>query len=310
MTALPTEPPHDEDWPRVLELQHGVVHRSDIPFDMRRDVEWKLTRGLWQRMSRDVFVNHNGPLTPEQELWVVVKAAPPGSALAGRTAAKLGGLKGFESDRIYVTVPCGTSMPKLRGLKPVTHYSRFLDSRDVSPMVSPRRTRQPRALLDAASWADTDRQARATILAGVQQRLVRPDDLAGALPRRGPCLRHQLIDETIADAAGGIASVPERDFDEIRRQWGLPTPTRQRVLKRPDGRYYLDVDWEDYKISAEIDGMPHMSVLNWDADLDRMNEIAIDHRTLLRFTSYAVRHRKPAVASTLVRAFTSRGWRP
>ncbi len=310
MTALPAEPLPEDEWQLILELQHGVAHRSDIPAEFVRDVEWKLTRGIWRRLSRDVFVNHNGPLTAEQKLWVVIKAAPPGSALAGRTAAQLGGLKGFEPNRVYLTVPCGTSMPQLRGVDPVVHYSRYLDSRDVNPAAKPRRTRQPRALLDAASWADADRQARAILLAGVQQRLVRPDHLTEALPRRGPCLRHALIEETIADAAGGIASVPERDFEEIRRQWGLPTPTRQRVVQRQNGRFYLDVDWEEFNVSSEIDGMPHLTVLSWDADLDRMNEIAIDHRTLLRFTSYAVRHRKPAVGNTLVRALTSRGWCP
>ena len=311
MTALPAEPLlPEEEWQHILELQHGVAHRWDIPAELVRDVQANVTRGIWRRVSRDVIVTHNGPLTTEQRLWVVVKAAPPQSALAGRTALQVSGLKGFESDKVYLTVPCGTSMPRLSGLNPVVHYSRYLDSRDVNLVAKPRRMRQARGLLDAAAWADTDRQARAVLLAGVQQRLLRPDHLTEALPRRGPCLRHALIEETIADAEGGIASVPERDFDEIRRQWGLPVPTRQRVVKRQNGRFYLDVDWEEFKISSEIDGMPHLTVLNWDADLDRMNEIAIDHRTLLRFTSYAVRHRKPTVGNTLVRGLTSRGWRP
>jgi hypothetical protein len=311
MTALHAEPTRPEDeWQHNLEQQRGVAHRSDIPPEFVRDVECNVIRGTWQRASRDVVVNHNGPLTSEQKLWVVIKAAPRRSALAGRTATQLSGMKGFESERIYVTVPCGTSMPRLGDVEPVVHYSRYLDLRDINPVAQPYRMRPARALLDAAAWADTDRQARAILLAGVQQRLVRPEHLTEALPRRGPCLRHGLIEETIADAEGGIASVPERDFDEIRRQWGLPTPTRQRVVQRQSGRFFLDVDWEDFEIAAEIDGMPHLTVLNWDADLDRMNEIAIDHRTLLRFTSYAVRHRKSAVGGMLHRALTSRGWRP
>jgi hypothetical protein len=311
MTALPAEHSRPEDeWQHILDLQHGVAHRSDIPREFVRDIERSVIRGTWRRASRDVVVNHNGPLTAEQKLWVVVKAAPRRSALAGRTAIQLSGMKGFESDRIYVTIPCGTSMPRFSDLEPVVHYSRYLDLRDVNPVAQPCRMHPARALLDAAAWADTDRQARAILLAGVQQRLVRPKHLTEALPRRGPCLRRGLIEETIADAEGGIASVPERDFEEIRRQWGLATPARQRVVKRQNGRFYLDVDWEDFKIAAEIDGMPHLTVLNWDADLDRMNEIAIEHRTLLRFTSYAVRHRKSAVGGMLHRALTSRGWRP
>lgn len=136
-----------------------------------------------------------------------------------------------------------------------------------------------------------------------------PQLLEQALPRRGPCLRHALITETIRDASGGITSVPEQEFDAIRRQRGLPAPTRQRAIRRSNGRYYLDVDWDAYALAAEIDGMPHMEVLNWDADLDRMNEIAIDRRTLLRFTSFAVRHRRSSVGDILTRALISRGWR-
>jgi hypothetical protein len=309
MTALPAElSPGDDTWRQLLADQHGVMHRSDVHPDFFRDVMTALRRGRWNRISRDVFVNHNGPLTTDQQLWAVIKAAPPGSALSGLTAARLGGLLGFDPDGTFVTVPCATAMPKLNIAPPLVHYSRYLDTRDVHPLLVPRRTRPARSLLDAAAWAETDTRARSVLLAGVQQRLVTPDHLHEALPRRGPCLRHALIVETIADAKGGITSVPEQQFERIRRRYGLPAPTRQRVLRRATGRYYLDVDWEAYDLASEIDGMPHMSILNWDADLDRMNEIAIQHRTLLRFTSYAVRHRPEEVGRTLTRALLSRGW--
>lgn len=311
MTAQPADQPGtvEEAWHQLLAYQHGVVHRSDVPRELLREVTLEIGLGRWQRVSRDVFVNHNGPLTADQQLWVIIKAAPPRSALSGLTAAELGGLRGFEPAIHQVTVPCGTSFPRLSGATADVHYSRFLDNRDVHPLQLPRRTRPQRALLDAAAWATTDMQARAILLAGVQQRIVTPQHLQDALPRRGPCLRHALIVETIEDAEGGIASVPEKQFDTICRMYGLPTPTRQRALQRPTGRYYLDVDWEEYGLAAEVDGLPHMNVLSWDSDLDRMNEIAIQHRTLLRFTAYAVRHRGHDVGRTLTRALISRGWR-
>jgi hypothetical protein len=297
-----------DDWLQLLAAQHGVVHRSDVPRDELRHVTSAIRRGVWQRASRDVFVNHNGPLTEQQRLWVVLKAAPPVSALSGLTAAKLGGLQGFDESTISVTVPCATSMPRVH-IGPVSvHYSRFLDGRDVHPVLSPRRTRLARSLLDAAAWASVENRGRAVILAGIQQGLVTPDGLREALPRRGPCLRHALITETIDDAAGGVRSVPEREFDAIRRAFGLPEPNRQQIVRRASGRYYLDVDWADYGIASEVDGLPHMSILHWDADLDRMNEIAIEHRALLRFTSFAIRHRRPDVGRTLTRALMSRGW--
>lgn len=309
MTTLPTDPQNDDDaWQEVRREQHGVVHRSEVPPEQREHVRRRVRRGTWRRLARDVFVGHNGPLTSDQQLWAVIKAAPPGSALSGPTALALADLRGFPAEAVYVTVPCGTSMPEVTGVATVVHYSRFLDAADVHPVRRPRRTRPARSALDAAAWYDSDDRARAVLLASVQQRLLTPQLLAEALPRRGPCLRHALIIETICDAAGGIASVPEREFDAICRQRNLPSPTRQRVVRRDQGRYYLDAEWEGYALAAEIDGMPHMDVLSWDADLDRMNEIAIDGRTILRFTSFSVRHRPAAVGDTLTRALVARGW--
>src|SRR5699024_8326659 len=135
----------------------------------------------------------------------------------------------------------------------------------------------------------TDKYARAIMLASVQQRLVTPSMLTDALPGRGPCLRHALLVESIDDAAGGIQSLTEREFEEIRRAFGSPEPSRQKVLRRPDGRYYLDVDFDEYGLSVEIDGRPHMDVKQWSADLDRANQIVVSGRSVMRFTSYAVR---------------------
>lgn len=135
-----------------------------------------------------------------------------------------------------------------------------------------------------------------------------PEQLHDALSRRGPCLRHALIVETIDDAAGGIASVPEHEFAVIVRAFHLPEPARQRVLPRRDGRRYLDADWADYRLSVEVDGRGHLDVVTWDSDLDRANDLVIDGRTLLRFTSYAIRHRPESVGETLIRALIARGW--
>ena len=68
--------------------------------------------------------------------------------------------------------------------------------------------------------------ARALLLAGVQQWLTTPGMLRTALSTRGPCRRRSLIGESLDDAEGGIASVPEWDFSDLVRRRGLPQPTR------------------------------------------------------------------------------------
>jgi hypothetical protein len=104
--------------------------------------------------------------------------------------------------------------------------------------------------------------------------------------------------------------LPERDFDLVWRRRGLPAPDAQSRLRRSDGCYYLDRRWTAFGVGVEIQGLPHMAVSQWDADLDRQNEIVILGPRLLFFTSYAVRHLAARVGNQLERALIRGGWRP
>ena len=61
-------------------------------------------------------------------------------------------------------------------------------------------------------------------------------------------------------------------------------------------------------MSAEIHGIPHHAVRQWDADLRRANEIVIGGERLLIFSSYAIRHEQVAVADQLFRMARACGW--
>lgn len=302
--------PYDPAWSldEVLQRQAGVFRPSDVAeWVSRSAIRNAVRRGRWSMPQRGVYVAQNGELSRKQEMWVCLFSAPPGSVLGGLTAAQLDGLRNFEVPDVHVVIPGGYRKPDRQGM--IVHYSRHLDERDVHPVRLPPRTRLARSLADAAAWHTSERLARAIILAGVQQRLVRPDDLRDALGRRGPCKNHALIDESITDAEGGIASVPEHDFDTIVRTHRLPVPTRQAVVQRRGGRYYLDVDWDRFAVTAEVHGTQHLAVVTWDADLDRHSELAADGRTVLQFSSHSVRHRKDRVAEIVIRALRMRGWR-
>lgn len=125
------------------------------------------------------------------------------------------------------------------------------------------------------------------------------------LGRRGPCRHRALIKESAQDVEGGIHSLPGRDFERLRRLHGLPAPTRQQVLLRPDRCYYLDNGWDGLGAAVEIHGVLHLGVLQWDADLFRANEIQIRGPRLLAFSSYAVRH-EPELVAAQVRALLRR----
>src|SRR5699024_11646985 len=112
--------------------------------------------------------------------------------------------------------------------------------------------------------------ARAVILAVSQQGLALPRHFREVLERRGRCRNRALIVEAVLDVAGGVQSLPERDFDRLRLETGLPEPSRQVPVKR-DGRYYLDVEWPEYETACEIRGTPHMQIAPGGSDVSSLD---------------------------------------
>lgn len=285
----------------------AVLRTSEVQaIHGRGRVRHAIDSGRWQRPVLGVVVTHNGPLSQLEQHEVRLASCPPRSALAGATALELDGLQGFASSRTFVTLPEGARRPRSEGLE--THWSTLLDGVDVHPARRPRRTVVARSLVDFASWAGSDRYARAGVLAALQQGLVNDRLMHAALDRRGSMNRVGLVRESVLDASGGIQSLPEKDFDELVLIAGLPRPTRQRAVRGPDGRYYLDVEWTQYGVAAEIHGLPHHGVVQWSMDLVRANEIVIDGPRLLIFTSYVIRREPDTVLDQLVRALRAGGW--
>ena len=272
----------------------------------RSRVRTELRNGRWSMPVRGVVVLHNGPLTRFQQLDVALATCPPRAALAGPSALEIDGFTGFHRDEPHIVLPEGARKPVTPGI--ITHWSTKLDERDIHPSREPRRTRSARSIIDFASWTDNERYARAIVLAAVQQGLIRTRDIREALTRRGNTRNRALIVESVLDAAGGIQSLPERDFDRLRTGLGLPTPTRQSPMRRADGRYYLDVEWKDFSAACEIHGIPHLRILKWEADLERANDIVIAGPRLLIFSSYATRRQQERVGRQLVQLLRRGGW--
>ncbi len=269
----------------------------------RSKVRHAIASGKWQRPARGVIVTHNGPLSPFERELVALLVCAPGSALAGPTALIHAGFKGFERAETYLVLPEGAQKPE--GDLVIPHWSTRLSELDVHPEREPRRTRPPRSTIDFASWCGNDRYARAIVIAAFQQGLVDNRSMRDALTRRGPCRRRALIKESILDVEGGINSLPERDFTDVRRRAGIPVPSRQQRLCTPNGRYYLDAEWLQYGIAVEIHGIPHQRIRQWDADVMRGNEVVIAGKRLLFFTSFAIRHEQDFVIDQLQRMFAS-----
>jgi Protein of unknown function (DUF559) len=292
----------------LLAGQSRVVRVASLRDFMTRDaLRWQLSSGRWQQPCRGIVVAHSGGLTEEQRLWTALLCAGDEAVLAGLTAARLDGFRGFddrgEADRpVCLLVPAGQrARYKPPGIPVVVHSSTALGPQDVHPLRQPPRTRIARSLVDAAAWMATDRGAMAVLAAGVQQKLARVEDLTkvvDANPRRH---RRKLIAETLGDIAGGAQALSELDFTRlVVRAYGLPEPDRQRCRKDSRGKNrYLDAVWENARLVVEIDGAQHLDPLQrWD-DMDRDNDLELAGYRTLRFPAWLVRRNPGYVAAKI-----------
>jgi very-short-patch-repair endonuclease len=183
----------------------------------------------------------------------------------------------------------------------VVHYSTALGPDDVHPLRQPPRTRIARSLVDAAAWMATDRGALAVLAAGVQQQLVRVEDLLGVVAANQRMYRRRLIAQTLGDIEGGAQALSELDFIRlVVRPYRLTEPDRQRCRKDSRGRRrYLDAVWEKEKVVVEIDGSQHMDALQYWDDMDRDNNLRLAGYQVLRFPAWVVRYNPGHVAAKI-----------
>lgn len=315
MTLIPTV----AGLPTEISAEHEGVLDTDVVlrYLTYAELRWRVASGRWQRPCKGVVVTQSGPLTDHQALRVALLRAGPTAALAGLTAARLDGFTGF-GDRlpvadspIHVLLPSGN--PRRLGplrLNVVTHYSRTLTSEDVHPARQPRRTRIARSLVDAAAWMPTDRGAAAILAAGVQQRLVRVEDLRRVVNRIETLRRRGLVTGLLADIEGGAQALSELDFTrQVIRRHRLPEPSRQVARRDVQGRQrWIDVLWDEWKVAVEIDGVQHADPLQrWD-DMERDNGLNLDGYRTLRFPAWLVRQDPEYVAREILKALRAEGY--
>jgi very-short-patch-repair endonuclease len=291
----------------VLQRQSGVISVACAVNCLgRAHVRWKLARGYWQRPCRGVVVTFSGPVTREHEEWVAVVAGGQGAVLAGLAAARLDGLTGFTDRKIHLLVPGSRRVVRDMPADVVVHRSGVLGPSQVHPLRLPPRTRPARSLVDAAAWMGTENGARAVLAAGVQQRLVRVEDLRQVLERRPGLRRRALIASTLRDIAGGAEALSELDFCRLTRRFGLPEPDRQTIRRDERGhRRWLDAYWKHARLVVEVDGRWHMEAYAWWADMRRDNDLTVSGLRVLRFPAFAVRDH-PEVVAAQIRAALDR----
>ncbi len=303
--------------PEFVELalaQDMVVSRAQLAAANvhRRLVAARVAEGRWQVLGRFVVVLQPGPISRDQQMWTGVLHAGKDAALTGTSALERAGLTGFSDDHISVCVPHGHHRLDLvtEQVTVRVHESRRLLVDGVHTTMSPPRLTQDRAAVVAASSAVTDQACRTVLAMTVQQRLAIAATLRPLVLARPNLPRRTLILETLDDVEGGSQSLPELDYLRGLRRYGLPEPTRQLIVQREDGRYYLDAEFDPWAVTVEINGAHHLEVRQKEADDVRRTRLAIGGRLVVDIGSYTVRHDIALAVLLTADALFSRGWQP
>ena len=274
-------------------------------------VRSRTAHGVWRSLGPHVVLLHSGEPTRRQRLWAGVLHAGPGAVLAQASAAEAGGLRGYLETAVHVAVAHGREVSDVdHPLVTVRVHQTRHAADDIVPGRQLARHSLARAVIEMASAAASDNRTRAVIAAAVQQRLLRVEEMSTYVDARRTIPKRRLIRETIADVAGGAQSLPELDYARALRRAGLPEPTRQRKVCRPNGVWYLDNDFDDWLVTVEVNGMQHHDLLASEADDVRRGGLQRRGRIVVDVSSYSVRHRERVAVLRTAEALMSRGWVP
>ncbi len=286
--------------------QGGVLSRRQL-YALgltRSEVRCEVRAGRWRPHGQQSICVHTGDLGELASWWCAVFEVGSKAVLDGVTALRAAGLTGYDD---VVHVSCPKSARPRRPVGIAVHETRRWDSEDVICSGVPR-VRPAAAAVHAALWACTDRQAALILAMATQQRLASPVEIRQVLSSVARHRRRKFLGAVVADLVDGALALSELDFAALCRRRGLPRPTRQKVVRRPGGRYYLDVCWEQWKLAVEIDGVQHEAVQASIPDALRQNAVTNGGLRVLRIPVLGLRVAPDAFLDQVEEALRSAGW--
>ena len=286
--------------------QGGVVSLAQLRTlgVTRSQVRAQVAASRWQRVHSQVVAVHTGPLSGHGCLWAAVLEGGPQAYLDGASALIAEGLNGFTWDVIRVSVPMAARARSGPGLR-VVRTRRYAPGVVIRSGVP--RARPDVAAVHAALWAVSDKQAVLLLTMPVQQGLTTAERIGKSLLRVHRDRRRTLLHAAVLDLLDGVRSVSEAEFAAECRRRGLPKPTRQVVRRGRDGRYYLDVYWDEWGVVVEIDGIQHSWVTNVVGDALRHNDITLDSDVVLHLPLLGLRVAADEFFAQIARALRERG---
>ena len=244
-------------------------------------------------------------MTQDAQHWSAVFEAGPRAYLDGGSALIHAGLKDFTMDRIRVSVPRGARVWRVEGLD-IRQTRRWRE--DDLALGQLRRARVDVAVVRHALWARSDREAALVLTMVVQQGLTTAERIGVEMLQVRRDKRRGFIQGVILDLLGGVRSLGELDFTREARSRGLPEPDRQVLRRGRNGRYYIDVYWEQWKLVVEIDGIQHAWVQQIVGDAIRQNDLVLTGCTVLRLPLLGLRVAADDFFAQIEEALVAEGW--
>ncbi len=272
----------------VAATQGGVVSRRQLYGAglLRGQVRAQVAARRWRRSGSQSVAIHTGPLSEEGRRWAAVFEAGPRAFLDGDSALVAGGLTGWSSDVLRISVPRGVKPRRGKGIN--VRQTRRWAADDVAPSGIPR-SRPDVAAVRAALWARSDKQAALVLTMTVQQGLATAEQLGREMLRVRRDKRRAFIHLVLLDLLGGVRSLGELDFARECRRRGLPEPSRQVVRKGKNGSYFLDVEFDDWGVVVEVDGVHHSWASQIVPDALRHNDVTLQGSVVLRLPLLGLR---------------------
>lgn len=292
--------------------QGGVITRRQLYRIgwTRAMVRAEVRAGRWHRLGSQTLFVLDAATSPEPELsrrWWAVLEVGGQAAIDGVTALQHAGLRGFDQPDLQISVHKSGCYQRPKGVRVYETRRRRRDDL-VGPGLP--RTRPAVAVVRAALWARTNRQAALILIMTVQQRIATVSDITTALDSVRRHRRRRFLWAVLADIADGVQSMGELDFARLCRSAGLPEPDRQVVRRGRRGRVYLDAYWDKWQVVAEIEGIHHEWESNQVDDTLRQNELTLGSDAVLRIPVVGLRHQPGPYLEQLRRLLTRRGWSP
>ena len=283
--------------------QHGVVTYAQLIAGgwSRDQVRRAQRRNELCRVHPRVYVDHTGPLTPEQRAWAAVLSAES-------AALCLASAYDVAAQPVHLALERNRRITKIDGID--YHLVTGLAAQ-MRAGTEPPRLQFEHNLLLAIECAESEAEVVGLLADQVGRRGVTAKAVRKAIGLHPRLHRKRLVLDLLDDIEHGTESVLEHGYlTRVERPHGLPTPVRQAVRLTATGVERRDVEYPEFAFVVELDGrLNHESWRAGNRDASRDLADMVSGRLVMRLRWHQVMEQSCATALGVATVLRQRGWR-